>query len=164
VSPRNSASAAAPCGCAAVNEAGSASEADFCATQFPLSLDLATGASSGVVYGQLYEAGVTEAAGGHALVRAQLGWGLPTSNPQYGSGFTWTNASFNAQQGNNDEYQASFNAPGTAGSYRYAYRFSLDEGVTWTVCDNNQGDFGAGSNAGLAFSFADLGVLTVTTP
>jgi hypothetical protein len=114
------------------------------------------------VYGQLYEAGVTEAAGGHALVRAQLGWGLPTSNPQYGSGFTWTNASFNAQQGNNDEYQASFNAPGTAGSYRYAYRFSLDEGVTWTVCDNNQGDFGAGSNAGLAFSFEDLGALTVT--
>ena len=58
--------------------------------------------------------------------------------------------------------QASFTAP-AVGSYRYGYRFSLDAGATWTYCDNNEAvDFGAGSNANLAFDLTSLGVLTVT--
>ena len=60
--------------------------------------------------------------------------------------------------GNNDEYQASFTAP-TPGDYRYVYRVSLNQGVSWTVCDQNLGDFGAGSNAGLEFTFADMPIM-----
>jgi hypothetical protein len=154
--PQNSATAAAVCDCVARNESNVAAEADFCNVQFPTSLSVTTGMTSTTVFGRLFEAGVTEAAGPNAIVRGQLGFGLPTQNPQY-QGFTWTNAGFNVQAGNDDEYQASFVAP-APGSYRYAYRLSVDNGVSWTVCDTN----GAGSNGGQDFSFDSLPVLTVT--
>ena len=158
--PLYSASPVAACACAALDESGVAAEADYCNVQFPLSLSLAAGAASGNVFGQLYELGTTEAAGSSSAVRAQLGFGPPTANPEYEAGWSWTNATYNVQVGANDEYQASFTAPGS-GSYRYAYRFSLDSGVSWTVCDQNAGDGGAGSNAGLTFDLASLPVLTV---
>ena len=158
--PRNSATANALCSCSAQNESNAALEADYCTVQFPLSLSTAAGAVTAVVYGQLFETGTTEAAGANANVRAQLGYGLPSVNPQYGAGWTWTNATFNVQTGNNDEYQASFTAP-TTGGYRYAYRFSLDQGVSWTYCDQNAGDSGSGSNANLSFELNQLPVLTV---
>jgi hypothetical protein len=119
--------------------------------------------SANTVYGRLYEAGVTDAAvTASPLVRAQVGFGPPTANPEYESGWSWTNATFNAGfvDASNDEYQATLIAP-SSGSYRYAYRFSVDRGVTWTVCDQNAGDFGAGSNPGLTLEFASLPVLTV---
>jgi hypothetical protein len=161
VAPRSSQSPVEPCACHAQNEGG-AGEADYCATQFPLSLTLAASASSPLVYGRLYEGGVTEAAGSSALVRAQLGVGPAHENPQYEAGWVWTNATFNVQVGNDDEHQGTLTAPGAPGSYRYAYRVSLDRGESWTVCDNNQGDAGAGSNPGLVFALEDLGALTVT--
>ena len=158
--PLNSASPAAVCSCAVLNESDVAAEADYCTVQFPLSLSVAAAASSGNVFGQVYELGLTEAAGASAAVRAQLGFGPATANPEYEAGWSWTNATYNIQVAGNDEYRASFTAP-AAGSYRYAYRFSLDSGVTWTVCDENAGDSGAGSNAGLTFDLASLPVLTV---
>ena len=111
-----------------------------------------------MIYGDLFEAGVTEPAGANGLVRAQLGWGPITLNPEYQS-WNWFNASYNVQSGNNDEYLASFTTP-TTGGYRYVYRFSLDQGVSWTVCDRGA-DTGAGANAGLTFELADEPVLTV---
>jgi len=159
VLPRNSATAASVCDCTDKNESNAALEADYCNVQFPTALSVQTGTSSGLVYGQLFETGVTPAAGANANVRAQLGYGLPTSNPEYQS-WSWFNATFNVPSGNNDEYQASFTAP-AVGSYRYVYRFSLDNGVSWTVCDRGS-DTGAGSNSGLSFEFADQPVLTVT--
>lgn len=159
--PRNSASAASVCACVARNESSVAAEADYCATVFPLTLTLQTGTSTGSIFGQLFEAGLTEPGGPAASVRAQLGWGPPTANPEYQPGWSWFGASYNVQAGNNDEYQASFTAP-AVGSYRYVYRFSLDQGVSWTYCDDNAGDFGAGSNPGLTFDVENWGVLTVT--
>ena len=162
--PRNSATATAACACVAQNELGTTpAEIQYCDVQFPPSLSVATGASTGNVYGRIYQAGVTEAAGANASVRAQLGYGSPSVNPEYQSGWTWTNASYNATfvDPSNDEYQASFTAP-AVGSYRYVYRFSLDQGVSWTYCDANTGDFGAGYNPGLTFDFATEPVLTVT--
>ena len=158
--PLSSASPVALCACVVHNESGTALEADYCDVQFPLSLSVAAGAASPLVYGQLYEAGTTEPAGAAATVRAQLGYGPPTANPEYEAGWSWSNGSFNVQVGNNDEYQASLTAP-ASGSYLYAYRFSLDRGVTWTVCDANTGDAGAGSNPGLTLEYATLPVLTV---
>ncbi len=160
--PRNSTSAAIACACTVQNESNAALEANYCDVQFPLSLAAMAGASTAIVYGQLFHAGTTEAAGANANVRAQLGYGLATSNPQYQSGWTWTNATYNVQSGNNDEYQASFTAPAVGAANRYVYRFSLDQGVSWTYCDANQTDSGAGSNANLTFEFADIPVLTIT--
>lgn len=88
-------------------------------------------------------------------MRAQIGYGPATANPQSQPGWVWTNASFNTQIGNDDEYQASFTAP-AAGDYRYTARFSFD-GVYWTYCDLN----GAGSNPALGFDLTQLGVMTV---
>ena len=92
----------------------------------------------------------------NANVDAQIGWGAAGSDPR-STTWTWTAASYNMQFGNDDEYQGSFVAPATAGSYSFAFRFSIDSGTSWTLADNN----GAGSNAGLAFSVTDLGTLTV---
>jgi hypothetical protein len=158
---RNSGSAPSVCACVARNESNTAAEADWCFVSFPQSLSAQTGTSTGSIFGQLFEAGVTETNGPAAIVRAQLGYGLPTVNPEYQPGFTWVATSYNIQQGNNDEYAGSFTAP-AAGSYRYVYRFSVDAGVSWTYCDGTQGDGGAGSNAGLTFDLTTLPVLTVT--
>jgi hypothetical protein len=161
VTPHNSAAAAQVCNCIVRNESNTALEADYCDVQSPLALNVQAGAPSGPIYGQIFESGVTTAAGASALVRAQLGYGLATANPEYDSSWIWNTAIFNVQSGNNDEYQNQLYAPTAAGSYRYAYRFSLD-GVSWTLCDKNAGDFGAGSNPNLTFELADLPVLTVT--
>lgn len=158
--PRNTASSALVCANVANNESGTATEADFCAVTFPASLSVAT-STNNTVYGQVFEAGVTSVAGADANVRAQFGYGPATQNPEYQNAWVWSNATFNIQSGNNDEYQATFTAP-AAGTYRYAYRFSLDQGVSWTVCDGNTGDGGAGSNSNLTLEFSTLPVLTVT--
>jgi cysteine-rich repeat protein len=158
--PRNSASPAADCACTAMNESDDVLEADYCNVQYPSSLSVSAGSSTGYIYGQIYEAGITEAAGPNPDIRAQIGWGLPTKNPQY-EPWNWTNAAYSTQAGGNDEYAESFTAP-ASGSYRYVFRFSLDQGVTWTYCDNNNvGDFGSGSNPGLLFSTEDEPVLIV---
>ena len=162
VVPLGSANSPVLCGCVTRNESNVAAEVDYCDVQFPTSLSIQTNASSGTVYGQVYELGVTPAAGAAAQVRAQLGYGLSTKNPELGSGFTWINATYNTQAGNNDEYMASFFGP-LPGDYRYVYRMSLDYGTSWTVCDANLGpDFGAGQNAGLSFEIGSMPVLTVT--
>jgi hypothetical protein len=161
--PRNSATTAVQCA-PTQNEAGAALEADYCDTQFPLSLNVTAGQSTGNVYGRIYESGVTGMGSASASITAQLGYGPITANPEYDASWTWVGATYNATCsgcGNNDEYQASFTAPATAGSYGYVYRFSLDGGVTWTYCDNNQADAGAGSNANLTFDLENIAVLTV---
>ena len=139
-----------------VNETNDAAEADFCNLQFPSSTSAPTGTQVELVFGRIFEAGTTEAAGAAANVRAEIGFGPVTANPQNQSGWVWAPAPFNVQAGNDDEYKLQFTAP-APGQYRYTSRFSLD-GINWTYCDLN----GAGSNAGLSFELNQLGVLTVT--
>jgi hypothetical protein len=139
------------------NETNAADEADYCVVQFPTTITAQQGTMTPTVYARLYEAGVTEAPGASATVRAQLGVGPATANPQWEAGWTWSNATFNVQVGNDDEYQGSFVVP-PAGSWRYAYRVSFDGGMRWTYCDTN----GAGSNGGMTFELSQLGSLTST--
>jgi hypothetical protein len=160
--PHNSASAASICACSIENESNSALEANYCDVQSPLGFSVQTGTATPTIYGQIYEAGLTEAPGPNGRVRAQLGFGPLNANPQYQAGWTWLNANYNVQAGNNDEYQATFTAP-AVGTYGYAYRFSIDSGVSWTLCDQNAApDFGAGSNPGETFNLGDVPTMTVT--
>lgn len=152
--PRNSATAANVCA-ASVNETDVAGELDFCVLQFPAATTTASGAMSEMIFARVFEAGVTETPGAQATVRAQIGYGPASTNPQAESGWTWLDAAFNLQVGNDDEYQLQLTAP-AAGSYRYTARFSTD-GLAWTYCDLD----GAGSNAGLTFEPSELGVWTV---
>ncbi len=48
---------------------------------------------------------------------------------------------WDSQQGDDDLYSVTATAPGTAGAYAFAVRFSLDGGGAWTYCDTD----GAGS-------------------
>lgn len=159
-SPRNTASPAQICTCGGeltLNESGQPAEADYCVIQFPTtSITVQTGVATPIVYGRIFEAGVTPPAGGAAGVVAQLGYGPASVNPEWQSGWQFFPATFNVQVGNDDEYQASFTAP-AVGSYRYAYRVSQN-GTDWTYCDVN----GAGSNASLSFETTQLPTLTVT--
>jgi len=140
-----------------MNESGAPLEADFCNVQYPYSLSMTTGTTAVTTYGQIWESGVTSASGADVNIVAQMGWGLPGNNPQYES-WNWLNSIYNIPSGDNDEYMNNASLSfGTPGSYRYVYRFSLDQGVTWTVCGNG----GAGSNSGLDFTFASEAVLTV---
>ena len=138
------------------NETDAPAELDFVNLQFPSSFALDPGDPTPLIFGRVYEAGVTEPAGASASILSQVGYGPGGSNPLLG-GWTWTNANFNVQVGNDDEYMASFAAPGP-GSYSYTYRFSLDNGTSWTAADLD----GAGSNGGLTFDPSNLGTMTVT--
>lgn len=154
VAPRSLATAAATCACTA-NATLRVAELDFCNLQFPATANVASGVMTPMIFGRVFEAGVTEPNGASANVYAQLGYGAAGVNPATQPGFSWAPATFNVQVGNDEEFQASFTAP-PIGTYGYTYRFSID-GTNWTVCDLN----GAGANAGLTFESNQLGVLTV---
>lgn len=104
-----------------------------------------------VLYAQVFAMGRTEAVGAGMGVRGQLGYGAMGSDP---ATWTWSDGAFNVDVGNNDEWQATLPNPGE-GVYRFAWRFSLDNG-TFAYCDND----------GLANGFTEdqTGTLTVTAP
>jgi uncharacterized repeat protein (TIGR01451 family) len=141
-----------------LNESDLAAEADFCNIQFPGNFTIGAGQTTPAIYGRFYETGVTEAAGAAASVKAQLGYGPSGTDPRTNSNWVYVNATFNAQVGNDDEYQATLTAPLVPGTYSYVYRFSFDNGLNYTYADLN----GAGANGGLTFEPAQLGTMTVT--
>ena len=96
-------------------------------------------------YGQVYKSGTTEAAGQGASLTADLGWSSTNTNPN-----TWTNwtaATFNAQQGNNDEFQANLGAGLTEGTWYYAYRYSY---AGCPIYAGYGGVYGSGGSNGTA--------------
>jgi hypothetical protein len=156
--PRNSSTSSRSCSvCGVQNETNAANEADWCAVQFPQGFTVAVSTVTPVLYGRVYEAGVTEPAGPAAAVLAQVGYALVGVDPRTQCGWQFFPASFNVQVGNDDEYQGTFTSPAYAGTFWYTFRFSVDNGATWTFAD----DDGAGSNAGLTFDLGQLPVMTV---
>jgi hypothetical protein len=135
-----------------------ANEIDYAALQFPPSLNVQASQSTGLIYGQLFDAGLTSLPGEPDGVVANLGYGPAGTDPRTSPEWTWMAAGFNVQVGNNDEFKASFTAPSVNGVYHYTYRFSLTGGTTWTVGDLD----GNGTNSGLALGLDQLGTLTVT--
>jgi glycosidase len=79
-------------------------------------------------YGQVYVDGATAQPGPTPTLQAQLGYGAPGSDP---AGWTWVDATFNVDAGNNDEYTATIN-PQQAGTYAYTFRYSTTGGRDWT--------------------------------
>jgi len=141
-----------------INETDLPQEADYVVLQFPASLNVSAGTLTPLVYGRIYEAGMTESFGPNPLILADVGFGPAGSDPRTSGGWSWVAAIYNTQIGNNDEYQASFVAPLINGTYSYTYRFSVDAGANLTAADLD----GAGSNPGLTFDPSNLGLLTVT--
>jgi glycosidase len=85
-------------------------------------------------YGQVWIDGVTNQPGAADTLRAQLGFGPDGSNPAGNAAWTWTDASFNVDAGNNDEFVASM-LPEATGTYDYAYRYTTTNGRDWVYAD-----------------------------
>ncbi len=153
--PRSGGTAPSVCACVA-SESNRAAEADYCVLQFPPTIAVASSAAMPAIYTRIFETGVTTTAGASPSVRAQIGHGPRAANPQVESGWSWFDAAFNVQVGNDDEYQAVLATP-AIGAYAYAARVSID-GSNWTYCDLD----GAGSNGSFAWSPVNGGALTVS--
>ena len=141
------------------NETFDELEADFCNVQHPPEITVAADTETELVFGRLFDSVITDGrAGSPDEVRAELGFGPRDKNPQWQDGWEFVPADFNDVTENNHEYMATI--PGQdAGVYGYAYRFSLDEGQTWTYCSHEEG---SGSNPLLTFDVTRIPVLTVT--
>jgi hypothetical protein len=87
-------------------------------------------------YGQVWINGVTNQPNATPTLWAQLGFGPAGSNPDGNSAWTWVDASFNVDAGNNDEFKASM-LPEAVGSYDYVYRYSTTNGRDWLYADLN---------------------------
>jgi fibronectin type 3 domain-containing protein len=85
-------------------------------------------------YGQVWIDGVTNAAGPTDGLRAQLGFGPVGTNPASDESWVWTDATFNVDAGNNDEFQASM-LPESTGTFDYVYRYTTTNGRDWLYAD-----------------------------
>lgn len=125
----------------------------WCNLQWPPSTTGAVGTPTELIFGQVYEAGVTDQPGPGPGLQAELGYGPDGSDPT-SAAWTWIPATYNVDVGNNDEYMATI-TPTTVGTYDYAYRYALGDGV-WTIGDLN------GSQDG--YTPEEAGDLQVTVP
>jgi glycosidase/fibronectin type 3 domain-containing protein len=87
-------------------------------------------------YGQVWIDGVTNQPGPTEGLQAQLGFGPEGSNPDGNPDWTWVDASFNVDAGNNDEFVASL-LPESVGVFDYLYRYSTTNGRDWLYADQN---------------------------
>ncbi len=91
------------------------------------------------VYGQVKSVGVTERQTEYANMKAQLGVTTNQLTFPLSGDFNWINGTFNndcSTCNNTHEYTAPF--PTTqAGNFNYIFRFSTNNGTTWTYCDVN---------------------------
>ena len=136
---------------------------DYANLQFPSTLTFAQG-GSGIVYGQIYEGGLTDVApnitGQAPGITAWVGISPVGSNTNPNTWTNWVPATWNSGSvGNNDEYQATIGATLLPGTYYYATRFRLNSGayVYGGIDSSNNGNFWNGT----AYN---SGVLTVTPP
>ncbi|HSM70491.1 MAG TPA: alpha-amylase family glycosyl hydrolase [Anaerolineales bacterium] len=88
------------------------------------------------IYGQVWIDGVTSQPGPTPGLLAQLGYGPEGSNPDGNENWLWTDAGFNVDAGNNDEFVASL-LPDALGTFDYVYRYSTTNGQSWLYADLN---------------------------
>jgi len=114
---------------------------------------------SATIYGRIFIAGVTSGAGQAANITAELGVNSANTDPStWTTPGVWRAATYNlGVTGGDDEYQATVNGSDlTAGTYFYAYRFKIGDGV-WRYAGMNA----AGTDGGPWDSTNGNGTLVV---
>jgi hypothetical protein len=137
----------------------------YCEINRPLApAPIVQGQEAPAFYGRVYVAGRTPGAGQGADVRGQVGYGT-VADP---GAWDWVEATYAgdvdglaAGDKANDEYSAGFN-PAAPGTYHIAYRFSVDGGQSWTLCDRDGGDFSLGNAATLMVAAPTVGYCEIT--
>lgn len=106
------------------------------------------------IYGQVWIDGETSKPGPTPTLRAQVGFGPTGSDPANNPSWLWSDATFNTDAGNNDEFVGTL-LPDSIGTFDYAYRYTTTNGRDWVYADLD------GSNNG--YSSAEAGKLTVNS-
>ena len=142
---------------AAGNESGDSNEASalphvtigWANVQWPPSLThtISVVNRTDAVYGQVWIDGQTNQPGATPDLEAQLGFGPAGSAPGGNAAWTWVDASFNVDAGNNDEFVATL-LPEQTGSFEYVYRYSTTGGADWFYADLNGPFTGTPPNPG----------------
>jgi hypothetical protein len=98
------------------------------------------------VYGQIYVAGITNGPGQAAGIIAQVGVNSTNTDPSTWPANAWSNATFNTQAGNNDEFTAGIGNLLSAGTYYYTFRYSLGQGCPYFYGGYNGGAWNGTNN------------------
>jgi len=101
--------------------------------QHPAVATVTAGEMTPLLFGQVYQQGVTEAAGQAPGFEAQLLVGPYGTLPTDGRCWSATPAAFNVNAGNNDEYQARI-SPASPGVFALYYRYRPADGA-WLYAD-----------------------------
>ena len=115
------------------------------------SVVLTPGTRSPILYGQVWADGVTGSAGAGPTPLGEVGWAYAGHNPVTdGAAWHWRATAYNGAalgNSNNDEHLGTLWAPTSAewtaaasATLSWAFRFSLDGGVTWLYCDADNGN------------------------
>jgi hypothetical protein len=132
---------------------------DFANLQWPPTINISQGGSD-TVYGQVYEAGLTDVVpnvvGQAPGIQAWVGISPLGANTDPNTWTNWIPATWNSGHvSNNDEYQATIGAALLPGTYYYATRYALNGGA-YVYGGLNNGFWNAATNPS--------GVLTVNPP
>lgn len=144
----------------------SAATPDFVSLQWPLNIEIEQGETD-MVYGQVYEAGLTDAepglSGQAEGIEAWIAVYPENTDPATWDPFAWVEADFNAAHvSNNDEYMLEVGDGLDPGTYYYATRFRLDGGA-YVYGGINGAEPGNGGNFWDGVTYIN-GTLTVSAP
>ena len=110
---------------------------DWASLQWPFTIEHIIGITpTENIYGQVYIDGVTLEPGPTPGLLAQVGYGPNESDPRGNVNWTWFEAAFNTQAGNNDEFVATL-LPEALGEFDYVYRYSTNGAVSWVYAYEN---------------------------
>ena len=132
--------------------------ADFCNVDFPKTATITQGNTFNV-YAQVYEPGITDAAGEGANTEAWIGYNTTDNDPTVDGGWTWVAATYDSDVGNNDQYTAEIGSSLAVGTYYYASRFRINNSdfTYGGILADNMGNFWDPVTY-------NSGILTINTP
>jgi hypothetical protein len=133
-------------GCASTdNVTLTSTSIDWANLQWPATGTVCLGQTHNV-YGQIYVAGITNGPGQAAGIIAQVGVNSTNTDPSTWPANAWSNATFNTQAGNNDEYTAGIGNLLSAGTHYYTFRYSLSQGCPFYYGGFNGGAWNGATN------------------